>query len=157
MAAKEGASSSTPSDRDSSPSENDQTSQNTVAGNATTAPLQRRLKSRHLQMIAIGGTVGTGLVRKPLTSSRPTNLYAPCLFVSIAWNTFPFHSRLQRSIADGQSSSDLEVLLQRQDRLEPSSHTRLSVPWSIQSWLLLEKWPHICQSLELSPSMPVAS
>lgn len=29
----------------------------------TTVQLQRRLQSRHLQMIAIGGTIGTGLVR----------------------------------------------------------------------------------------------
>lgn len=28
----------------------------------TTVQLQRRLQSRHLQMIAIGGTIGTGLV-----------------------------------------------------------------------------------------------
>jgi amino acid transporter len=28
----------------------------------TTEQLQRRLQSRHLQMIAIGGTIGTGLV-----------------------------------------------------------------------------------------------
>ena len=30
-------------------------------GTGESAQLQRRLKSRHLQMIAIGGTIGTGL------------------------------------------------------------------------------------------------
>jgi len=81
--AGEGASSSTPSDVRSL-SENDQSSGNTVVENVPTAPLQRRLKSRHLQMIAIGGTVGTGLVRKPPTISRLTNMRAPLVFVTIA-------------------------------------------------------------------------
>lgn len=50
-------------DRDRSPPEDVWTSEN--AGDVekfTTAPLQRRLQPRHLQMLAIGGTVGTGLV-----------------------------------------------------------------------------------------------
>lgn len=64
-------------------SENERTSQNTVAGNATTAPLQRRLQSRHLQMIAIGGTVGTGLVRKPPATGRLTYMYIPSALVAI--------------------------------------------------------------------------
>jgi amino acid permease len=34
----------------------------------TAAPLQRRLQPRHLQMLAIGGTVGTGLVCESLTA-----------------------------------------------------------------------------------------
>ena len=36
--------------------------------NGTTMQLQRRLQSRHLQMIAIGGTIGTGLVSRTQTS-----------------------------------------------------------------------------------------
>lgn len=32
----------------------------------TTMQLQRRLQARHLQMIAIGGTIGTGLVSETL-------------------------------------------------------------------------------------------
>jgi amino acid permease len=35
----------------------------------TTEQLQRRLQSRHLQMIAIGGTIGTGLVSRALKPS----------------------------------------------------------------------------------------
>jgi amino acid permease len=37
-------------------------SQNNDVEKGTTEQLQRRLQSRHLQMIAIGGTIGTGLV-----------------------------------------------------------------------------------------------
>lgn len=88
MSAEDEASSSTPSDRDSSPSENDRTSDNTVAGKATTAPLQRRLQSRHLQMIAIGGTVGTGLVSELLTTSRLTEVYTPSIFFATASHFF---------------------------------------------------------------------
>jgi amino acid permease len=87
MNAGEGASSSsTPSDSNRSLSENDQTSGETVVEDVPTAPLQRRLKSRHLQMIAIGGTVGTGLVRKPLTTGRLTNIHAPSVFAATTWN-----------------------------------------------------------------------
>ena len=37
-------------------------SQNNDVEKGETEQLQRRLQSRHLQMIAIGGTIGTGLV-----------------------------------------------------------------------------------------------
>jgi amino acid transporter len=37
-------------------------SHNNDVEKGTTVQLQRRLQSRHLQMIAIGGTIGTGLV-----------------------------------------------------------------------------------------------
>jgi amino acid permease len=37
-------------------------SHNNDVEKGTTEQLQRRLQSRHLQMIAIGGTIGTGLV-----------------------------------------------------------------------------------------------
>lgn len=70
MTRREDTGSSTPDSRDNSPSENDPASGNNVAENVTTAPLQRRLQSRHLQMIAIGGTVGTGLVRQFLIIDR---------------------------------------------------------------------------------------
>ena len=39
-------------------------------GEVKTVHLKRKLQSRHLQMIAIGGTIGTGLV-STLLSKRP--------------------------------------------------------------------------------------
>jgi amino acid permease len=50
------------------------TSENTDVEKITAAPLQRRLQPRHLQMIAIGGTVGTGLVCEILTTGHLTNM-----------------------------------------------------------------------------------
>lgn len=43
-------------------------SHNNDVEKGTTEQLQRRLQSRHLQMIAIGGTIGTGLVRRHYNS-----------------------------------------------------------------------------------------
>lgn len=51
-------------------------SQNNDVEKGTTEQLQRRLQSRHLQMIAIGGTIGTGLVR--LAPSMHTCAAQPC-------------------------------------------------------------------------------
>ena len=48
----------------------------------TTAPLQRRLQPRHLQMLAIGGTVGTGLVCEILTAVRLTHMYMLSVFIA---------------------------------------------------------------------------
>lgn len=45
------------------PGKEEPKSENLESNNAAPPQLQRRLKSRHLQMIAIGGTIGTGLVR----------------------------------------------------------------------------------------------
>lgn len=62
MKAKMKAWSGMPNDRKRSLPENDRSSGNDDVEKVTSAPLQRRLQPRHLQMIAIGGTVGTGLV-----------------------------------------------------------------------------------------------
>lgn len=51
------------------------TSENTDIEKVTAAPLQRRLQPRHLQMIAIGGTVGTGLVCEIQTAGRPPDTH----------------------------------------------------------------------------------
>jgi amino acid permease len=53
---------STSNDSEKSLPEYTGTSEDVEDGKVTTAPLQRRLQPRHLQMLAIGGTVGTGLV-----------------------------------------------------------------------------------------------
>lgn len=44
-----------------SPTHSSDDIENQSVQNGSTAQLQRRLQSRHLQMIAIGGTIGTGL------------------------------------------------------------------------------------------------
>lgn len=46
-------------DRSTTPSRSSE--REDAIGTGTTVQLQRRLQSRHLQMIAIGGTIGTGL------------------------------------------------------------------------------------------------
>ena len=51
-------------------------SQNNDVEKGTTEQLQRRLQSRHLQMIAIGGTIGTGLVC--LVSANDTCIAQSC-------------------------------------------------------------------------------
>jgi amino acid permease len=61
-------------DKDESLPEDASTSENTDVEKITTAPLQRRLQPRHLQMLAIGGTVGTGLVCKIQTAIHPTHM-----------------------------------------------------------------------------------
>jgi len=48
---------------DSSSSRRHSSEKDDVIGTGTTVQLQRRLQSRHLQMIAIGGTIGTGLCK----------------------------------------------------------------------------------------------
>ena len=48
-------------DRSTTPSRDSE--REDVIGTGTTVQLQRRLQSRHLQMIAIGGTIGTGLCK----------------------------------------------------------------------------------------------
>ena len=67
--------SSEPKDRDTSLPENDRYSGHSDVEKITSAPLQRRLQPRHLQMIAIGGTVGTGLVCEILTTRQVTHMY----------------------------------------------------------------------------------
>lgn len=57
-------------EKDSSLPENAWTSGDTDVEKVTAAPLQRRLQPRHLQMIAIGGTVGTGLVCEILAAGH---------------------------------------------------------------------------------------
>lgn len=60
--------SSTPNDKDGSLPENDRSSGDMDVEKITSTALQRRLQPRHLQMLAIGGTVGTGLVCEILTA-----------------------------------------------------------------------------------------
>jgi len=69
-------------DRDTSPPEDTWTSENTDVEKITTAPLQRRLQPRHLQMLAIGGTVGTGLVCEILTAVHLTHMYMLSVFIA---------------------------------------------------------------------------
>lgn len=70
--------SSPSNDRDRSPPEDVWTSGDTGdVEKVTRAPLQRRLQPRHLQMLAIGGTVGTGLVCEILTAGHLTHMYMP--------------------------------------------------------------------------------
>jgi len=57
-------------EKDESLPEDTWTSGNEDVEKSTTAPLQRRLQPRHLQMLAIGGTVGTGLVCATLTAGH---------------------------------------------------------------------------------------
>jgi hypothetical protein len=70
-------------DKDVSLPENEWTSGNTDAEKNSTAPLQRRLQPRHLQMLAIGGTVGTGLVCEILTAGHPTHIYLLSVLIAI--------------------------------------------------------------------------
>lgn len=62
-------------EKDDSLPENDQASGHSDVEKITSAPLQRRLQPRHLQMIAIGGTVGTGLVCEILITNHLTRMY----------------------------------------------------------------------------------
>jgi hypothetical protein len=73
-------------DSDGSLSENAGTSGNIDAEKVTTAPLQRRLQPRHLQMLAIGGTVGTGLVCRILTAGHLAHMYMLSVFIAIVEN-----------------------------------------------------------------------
>jgi amino acid permease len=87
---------STSNDKDESLPETAWTSENTDVEKITTAPLQRRLQPRHLQMLAIGGTVGTGLVCKILTAGHPTHMYMLSVLIAIV----ELCNRVQRSIAN---------------------------------------------------------
>jgi hypothetical protein len=70
-------------DKDESLPETTWTSENTDVEKTSTAPLQRRLQPRHLQMLAIGGTVGTGLVCKILTAGHLTHVYMLSVLIAI--------------------------------------------------------------------------
>lgn len=73
---------SSSNDRDTSPPGDTWTSENTDVEKITAAPLQRRLQPRHLQMLAIGGTVGTGLVCEILTAVHLTHMYMLSVFIA---------------------------------------------------------------------------
>lgn len=92
-------------------------SHNNDVEKGTTEQLQRRLQSRHLQMIAIGGTIGTGLVRTTRSSS-----------LLLAMPLCPDTSLTFRS------SLVLVVLLQQLVQPAHLSHMRSLVPLCTQSW-----------------------
>lgn len=53
----------------------------------TIGQLERRLKSRHIQFIALGGTIGTGLflgIGGALAKSGPLSLFLGYVFTSVA-------------------------------------------------------------------------
>jgi hypothetical protein len=114
-------------DSDGSLSENAATSGNIDPEKVTTAPLQRRLQPRHLQMLAIGGTVGTGLVCEILTAGHWTRMYMLSVLIVIVGRSCL--TECKSPLLTIESSSDPEALLPQQGQLEHSLRT--------PSWALL--------------------